>query len=886
MTTNLVLLKDVRSIIEDRMENTNKIKLNQISNDISSSFSHASQVIEYLSNNKQLISSIQEIETDIGASEKNLLYNNIVSILMNFSGYSPLIGRIEIYTKNNYFGIVQTKTDVALHEFYDSLSDSNSEIGYEVQEERTSIIVLDGITYIARSLYNDYSLSGVIFLQINGEYFRKADLEGERILIVDQNSNIMWQGQEFNNIDKTEFLNNSKTNLVFEENKIKIYKSDMKYQKWTMYYLFNLEQFISTVDLARSSSLIISLIAFITAFIFSEFISYTITKPMVSMINFSRKYEVNDVYALQQERLKIKNRTGLREKIFYYLIITLLIPICTYAILFYYQSKNIITSKVTESYGTVFENAINRIDDDISRKVTTMNRLGFDKEIQQLILDPNANNDKPLIEDIVVRNSILGIGKAYTSIINTNNTPLFSNSITIESMIDEEFFKTLLKDIKPVMWYSSIDKQGRNNINLITPVYNMTAQKFSIPIGFIKAEIDQLMIYEKYMDIKTDFSEVMIRDQYENIIIPGNIPVVKGVDIFNKESGTKYEAANLDGVRYIIYSASLKSIPWEIICSYELSGQMEQSNKILFSNTLSVIFIAFIMVLILTYFLAAIISRPIYLFNSVVENVSLDNLNKRVNTSYFIDEFSIMGKAFNEMIDRIENLVDEIIEANHKRLELETQKKTAEIIALQSQINPHFLYNTLDTINYMVKDGQGDKAVMMINSLSDLFRYGLSRGELLITIMEELEYAKAYADIMTLRYNNNIRFNWSIDDTLLEFKTIKLIIQPMIENSIYHGIGTRKSQGVIEIMCVDGGNCIKFIIKDNGAGMTEDRLTEINDILKSGSLKKMHGIFNVQSRIFIYYGKEFGLEMQSKLGEGTIATICIPKIKKGRELLG
>lgn len=891
---NFILLGNVRDIVKDRIEYTNKIKLNQISSDIDSSFTHASQVIEYLATNKQLNRYLNRIEyINIGASEKNEIYNNVISLLLNFSGYSPLICNIDIFTRNNSFSMAQEASYSSLRDFSDTQfikEEAYTERDAANNPKSSSIVAINDIMYMTQALYDGNTMVGMIFMQISNNFFTNVTSESERFLLVNENSNTVWEGQKFSEINKkiskTELLKNSKNDIIYKDKKYIIYKKNIKYKNWCVYYLFSLEPFINTVDFTRGFSIIISIFAFCTAFLFSEFISAKIIKPIIEIISYTHRYDLYDRIPSNLARLRLKDRTSLREKTFYYLLITILIPVCAYVILFYYQSENVITSKVTDTYGMVFENAVTTLDDDIGRKVTAMKKLSFERPIQQLILDKSSARDDVLLINTLEGNSIVGLGKSITSIVNTDNSVLLTNSLTSDGMIDESFFKTLTVSRKPLMWYSSIDKLGRNNINLVTPVYNMMSLNFNVPVGYIKTEIDQAMIYEKYSDIKTNFSEVMINDQNGNVIIPGKIPDTKGKNFMWTENGVKYEITVVEGVKYIVYSASLKSIPWNIVCSYEMSGQLMQSNKILQNNIIYTVLIAILLILVLSYFISKFIAKPVDNFNNAIENIKIDNLRERVRSSYFIDEFSIMGKAFNEMIDRIENLINELILSNQKRLELETQKKRAEIIALQSQINPHFLYNTLDTINYMVKDGYKDRAVLMINALSDLFRYGLSRGEMLISIIEEIEYAKAYTDIMVLRYNNKIRFNWNIEKGLLEYKTIKLIIQPLIENSIYHGIGAGKNEGIVNISCDNESNCIKFIVEDNGAGMPEDRLEEIKDNLMNSSLKKMHGIYNVQARIHIYYGREYGIEIQSKLGEGTTVIMTIPKIKRERDLLG
>ena len=178
----------------------------------------------------------------------------------------------------------------------------------------------------------------------------------------------------------------------------------------------------------------------------------------------------------------------------------------------------------------------------------------------------------------------------------------------------------------------------------------------------------------------------------------------------------------------------------------------------------------------------------------------------------------------------------------------------------------------------MVKEGYKDNAIAMIKALSNLFRYGLSRGEIIISIREEIEYAKSYANIINLRYKNKIEFKWNIDEKILDYKTVKLILQPVIENSIYHGVNKVERHGVIEISCVNAGENIEYRVKDNGAGISEDALQLLRKSLSEPGLGNRIGIYNVRSRLRLYFGKRFELAIRSTKGEGMEVTITIPKI--------
>lgn len=231
------------------------------------------------------------------------------------------------------------------------------------------------------------------------------------------------------------------------------------------------------------------------------------------------------------------------------------------------------------------------------------------------------------------------------------------------------------------------------------------------------------------------------------------------------------------------------------------------------------------------------------------------------------NEISEIAKAFNSMTVRIKNLVDE-------NKENEKAKRKSELKALQAQINPHFLYNTLDSIVWMSELGNNKEVVLMTSSLAKLFRISISKGNQYITVEEELEHVKSYLTIQKVRYGEKLDYSITIDETLLQTKMVKIIIQPIVENAIYHGIKNMPGTGKIDIYVErDGGNMV-IKVCDDGIGMSEET---IKRIFESSSTKSSSvGVRNVDERIKINYGNSYGLKYESELYQGTVVHIILP----------
>jgi two-component system sensor histidine kinase YesM len=279
---------------------------------------------------------------------------------------------------------------------------------------------------------------------------------------------------------------------------------------------------------------------------------------------------------------------------------------------------------------------------------------------------------------------------------------------------------------------------------------------------------------------------------------------------------------------------------------------------------------------------AWIISESVYVpikkLHDVTTTITENDLKVLV-TSENANEIAELGLSFNIMIGKIKELLNSKVE------EQENLKK-AEFRALQAQINPHFLYNTLDTIVWMAEARQNDQVIEIVSALSRFFRISLSKGKDWITIQEEIERTRSYLTIQKIRYRDILDYTIEVDKTILAGTTLKLILQPLVENAIYHGIKNKRRGGTVAVRAYqkDEDNVL-FEVEDNGIGMIPYRLEKIRARLKGNPSninlddRTGFGLKNVNQRIKLYYGKEYGLSIQSQYNGGTRVTLIIPMNK-------
>jgi two-component system sensor histidine kinase YesM len=267
------------------------------------------------------------------------------------------------------------------------------------------------------------------------------------------------------------------------------------------------------------------------------------------------------------------------------------------------------------------------------------------------------------------------------------------------------------------------------------------------------------------------------------------------------------------------------------------------------------------------------IYTPIKKLHDVTTTITKNDL-QALMTSDNVDEITELGMSFNIMIGKIKELLDAKIK------EQENLKK-AELRALQAQINPHFLYNTLDTIIWMAESKKTDRVVEMVTALSNFFRISLSKGMDWITIGEEVERINSYLTIQKMRYHDILDFNIEVDESISENTILKLMLQPLVENALYHGIKNKRQGGTITIRIRRKGvDEVLIEVEDNGIGFTPEKLVQLRAELEDDAgdmkLESGFGIGNVNKRIRLYYGKPYGLSVQSEYSTGTLVTLVIP----------
>lgn len=356
----------------------------------------------------------------------------------------------------------------------------------------------------------------------------------------------------------------------------------------------------------------------------------------------------------------------------------------------------------------------------------------------------------------------------------------------------------------------------------------------------------------------------------------GNLEIYKGRIEENIAEGSNYEKNieiwenDVQIVTGLLRETMLQYIYYEIRDIQQTRSSYQQFDVLLIRFLIIAAVFVTVAVLVMSYYIPQSITRPIRILSEATDQVAKGDLSIHTEV-YAGSDVTLLSESFNKMIDKINEL---LVQVKQEQIHL----KNAELELLQSQINPHFLYNTLDTIVWLAEAGDQKKVVSMVGSLSKFFRTSLNQGKDIISIQEELQHVRSYLEIQQVRYQDILEFEIAVPEELFLYRIPKITIQPLVENALYHGIKNKRGLGKIIISGEKKENDFLLYVTDNGIGMKEERLKQIENRIeqKSSEEKEIYGLYNVNERIRLKFGQEYGISIASTYMEGTKVQIKLP----------
>ncbi|KAA5806421.1 sensor histidine kinase [Thermoanaerobacterium thermosaccharolyticum] len=568
---------------------------------------------------------------------------------------------------------------------------------------------------------------------------------------------------------------------------------------------------------------------------------------------------------------------NISSKIVLYYLFVLIVSISFLSITYNEINNNITNNKVMQVSNEIVSN-INSSIESLINTVDNQSKILISSQILQSALsNGNAGNYASYIQPM---------SKYLADFLNFND---FISSIYIfdnrgnEYFVDNVSYKNInLSVLKSADWYDKLislrgayiliansgslinDSKGNQGyVSFIRVINDVNSQKSA---GFMIINISEFYLH-KYINssINTYTSGIIIKDEKGNSIVePTNISKSLNNEIFNYIKPNNSTIKKIDGKVFII--SDLKNrFGWNIISITpfnELNSQFWIYNLIL----LLVIIINIILLILGLLFIALFITQPIIKLVNSMKGIK-DGKFEKVNIITGNDEIGMLKDVYNKMIDEIKKLIGDII--NEQKL-----KRKLELDVMQSQIKPHFLFNSFDAISALILMGDTKNASKIVKALGKFYRSFLINGNEEITIKEELDIINNYLTIQKIRFGDKFSVVMNIDERVLNYKIPKLILQPLVENALNHGVRNKEGQGIISIKALYGDNQIILMTEDNGKGMSEEKIKEIESGMSKGV-----GLKSTIERLKIYYNSADVVKIYSKIDEGTKIEITIP-IKK------
>lgn len=363
-----------------------------------------------------------------------------------------------------------------------------------------------------------------------------------------------------------------------------------------------------------------------------------------------------------------------------------------------------------------------------------------------------------------------------------------------------------------------------------------------------------------------------------------NLEIYKGRIEQNLKEGNRYEdnmeiwENDVQIVTSLLREAIIQYIYCEIKDMQQSHEQYQQFFVTMLRTSVVACIVIALVIIFLSYYIPLSISRPIRELSRVTDQVAKGNLTVHSDVQSG-QEVAVLSDSLNTMIDKLNGLLHQV-----KTEQIRLRK--AEFEVLQSQINPHFLYNTLDTIVWLAESGKQKEVVSMVGSLSEFFRKSLNQGKDIVRIQDEILHVKSYLEIQQVRYQDILQYEIALPDEIGEYLIPKITLQPLVENALYHGIKNKRMPGKITIGAKTGEDGFCITITDDGIGMTEERLGTVRKCIceKPKDREEVYGLYNVNERIRLNFGESYGITMESIYREGTVVCVNLPYIREMEEL--
>ncbi|WHX50328.1 sensor histidine kinase [Paenibacillus woosongensis] len=571
---------------------------------------------------------------------------------------------------------------------------------------------------------------------------------------------------------------------------------------------------------------------------------------------------------------------SMQKKLVIIFVFLISLPITYVSYASYRANSSSILSNMTSSAGQMTDNAMDKVD----RYIADLKRYTilplYNKDVEKHLDERETDWEK----NTSINMFLMYLANMKEEIAGVYMTDRFGtifynkkpgiNEMYPEERLAEWGIRTREAGVSPVLLGTHpIRVNGSEQRQVFTIMRSIQSVSTLKNIGIIVIDVDIRLFEEIIQPLNTvTHGNTLIVDEHGTVVYNAD-PAMLGKNLSNspllmQATGQRgHFELDIEGKPYIaVYSAS-SSTGWKTLTYIpltELLAPMKQSRNALMITALLIVFFALAVAIFISYALTKPLTRTVRL----MKQVQRGNLDVHVEVKYN-DEIGRLGSHFNRMIDRIKGLLQEVYET-------EKSKQKADMLALQNQINPHFIYNTLESIRMLAELNDDDRVAELTYLLGLQLRYSITRSDETVTVEQELCHVRNYLQLLQIRFPGKLDFHIEVPQHFYDLPIIKLVFQPIVENAVFHGLEKQEKPGTITITARNDGLDAIFEIRDDGVGMDKDTLNQLNRSLTNGKIDKFGiGLRNVNERVRLHYGDTSNLTVDSRPGKGTMVTLKI-----------
>lgn len=602
------------------------------------------------------------------------------------------------------------------------------------------------------------------------------------------------------------------------------------------------------------------------------------------------KEGIRKLYCIMQ-----RHNIHLQTKLIASYVVVIVVPLAFIGLYSYWTLENAVMDEISSSIDQTIMQTSRMISMDMSKAREISDLIYINPKIQKNLAG-YSKMDLAEFQDCYVEmrddlNILTTFSNAYDVVLYYKQTEGFSGDYSAPKLQSESkisntlAYKKLIQNNREYYWFTTklkIFGEFNSESTHVMLLRNIKSLEDGEHIGIMTVSYSENYISDILKEVKLGESGFLfIMDESGNVVSHHNKELLM-TDISDrayvqkiKKSPSGSFTQKIGKESYLFNYSNIEGTDWRIVGVVKVK---ELTNK-LGNIRMAIIFIGMAVLIMAVLFSIKIsngISRRIKKLAIAMKRVEEGNLDVNIKSGKPADEISLLYKGFNSMQEEIRNLIEQIKVTNQK-------KRSAELKALQHQINPHFLYNTLDSINWMAASRyKANDISMMVTSLANLFRLSLNKSNDITTVKNEIEHVRSYVNIQKIRFDYTFDVEFEVEDSLNDFKIIKLILQPIVENSILHGFKDIDYKGEILIRVFNKDGEINFQVSDNGVGCDIELMNrKLLDSANSEENKGGYGVKNVDERIKLCYGNQYGIKFYDNGCRGTTVLIRLPGTSEG-----